>query len=401
MYRHLSRPRQDWQKTVVAQGLVFPTTDLPDGTKAPYWNESAYYELSGEQVEELEAATERLHGMCVEAARFLASGEMGDLGLPAGALELAAASLAEAAPSLYGRFDLRYDGLGPAKLLEYNADTPTGLVETAVVQWYWLEDVMPSCDQWNSVHERLVNAWRAVRPRLPSSLVHFAHHDADDTGEEWMTVAYLRDTCVQAGYTTVGITVPDIGWDHAAQRFVDLDDRPMHVVCKLYPWEDMLWEEFGRHVAEHPHAATWIEPVWKVLLSNKTLLAALWHLYPDHENLLPAFLDGPGALTEWVAKPLHGREGDSIRIHTEEFDHAQPGGYGAEGWVYQQWAPLPDFDGNRAVLGSWVVDGKSAGLGVRESDGWITDYYARSLKERNPRPDPPSRRTVPNRCPLR
>ena len=37
--------------------------------------------------------------------------------------------------SLYGRFDLRYDGQGPAKLLEYNADTPTSLFETAVFQW--------------------------------------------------------------------------------------------------------------------------------------------------------------------------------------------------------------------------------------------------------------------------
>src|SRR5205085_9315425 len=34
-------------------------------------------------------------------------------------------------PSVYGRFDLRHDGDGPAKLLEYNADTPTSLVEAA------------------------------------------------------------------------------------------------------------------------------------------------------------------------------------------------------------------------------------------------------------------------------
>jgi hypothetical protein len=61
-------------------------------------------------------------------------------------------------PSLYGRFDLRYDGTGPAKMLEYNADTPTSLVEAASVQWFWLEDRFPGADQWNSLHERLVAA---------------------------------------------------------------------------------------------------------------------------------------------------------------------------------------------------------------------------------------------------
>jgi hypothetical protein len=29
------------------------------------------------------------------------------------------------------------------------------------------------------------------------------------------------------------------------------------------------------------------------------------------------------------------------------------------------------------VLGSWVVDGNAAGLGIRESDGPVTDYWAR------------------------
>jgi glutathionylspermidine synthase len=38
---------------------------------------------------------------------------------------------------------------------------------------------------------------------------------------------------------------------------------------------------------------------------------------------------------------------------------------------------LPDFDGNRAVLGAWVVDGAPAGLGIRKTAGMITDGSAR------------------------
>lgn len=364
----------------MAQGLVYPTTRDADGREFPYWYEEACYELSPEDVDVLEAATERLHGMCLEAARFLAAGSMGNIGLVPGALRRAGESLASDPPSLYGRFDLRYDGSGPPKLLEYNADTPTGLVESSVVQWYWLEDTYPTQDQWNSVHERLILAWGRQAPRLAPAPVYFAHHQDEETGEEEMTVTYLRDTADQAGLATASLTVGDIGWAQDPGCFVDLDGAPLRTVFKLYPWEQMLAEEFGEHVESVPGgplSTTWIEPLWKVLLSNKALLAALWHLYPQDELLLPAYLDTPGSLQEWVAKPLHGREGDGIRIQADGVRQSQYGSAGTEGWCYQQWAPLPSYDGNKAVLGSWVIDGLSAGLGIRESDGWVTDHHAR------------------------
>ncbi len=43
-------------------------------------------------------------------------------------------------PSLYGRMDFARCGNAPVKLLEYNADTPTSLYESAYFQWLWLED---------------------------------------------------------------------------------------------------------------------------------------------------------------------------------------------------------------------------------------------------------------------
>ena len=63
-------------------------------------------------------------------------------------------------PSVYGRFDLRYDGEGPPKLLEFNADTPTGLVESAVTQWNWHLFTGQGADQWNALHDKLVAAWQ-------------------------------------------------------------------------------------------------------------------------------------------------------------------------------------------------------------------------------------------------
>ncbi len=377
MRRERSAARRDWRRTVESQGLVYPVTAREDGTEVPYWYEDAAYVLDEWEVEHLEEVTGRLHGMCVEAAHHLVTGTMGELGLSERVLALARDSLAADPVSVYGRFDLRYDGQGPAQLYEYNADTPTGLIESSVAQWYWVQDVRPERDQWNSLHERLVAAWRKNADRI-GPVLHLAHSETEPSGEEWMTVAYLRDTADQAGLNTVGMTMQQIGFDHDRRRFVDHEGRLIATCFKLYPWEDMVTDEFGDRLLADPDSTRWIEPLWKVVLSNKALLAALWHLYPGHENLIPAYLDKPWGMDSWIAKPLHGREGDGIRYVLDGTEHRTPDQhYGAEGYCYQQWAPPPDFDGNHAVLGAWVVDGHPAGAGIRESDGPITDYYAR------------------------
>lgn len=287
-------------------------------------------------------------------------------------------------PSIYGRFDLRYDGTGPATMLEYNADTPTSLVEVASPQWFWMEERFPGADQWNSLHERLVEAWRRQAPLLPPGPLHFAHSEGDELGEDLMTVAYLRETAQQAGIDTEALSVEQIGWDRLTRRFVDERLRFIRSCFKLYPWEWLTTDRFGSRVLDTldngggTGSTCWIEPAWKMLLSNKALLAILWELNPGHPNLLPAYLDGPRELAlngGYVSKPLLGREGAGVVVH-------EPGlapVVREEACCYQELAPLPDFDGNRVVLGAWVVENEAAGLGIRESSGLITDEYARFL----------------------
>ena len=383
MWRHATRPREDWQDIVTREGLVFPETDLPDGGKVAYWNEAAWYEVTMDEVLALEAATEQLWEMCVAAVARMAH-DLTDarLGLPPGSLALVRESIRRDEPSVYGRFDLRFDVDGSIKLLELNGDTPTGLVESGVVQWRWLESELPGSDQWNSLHERLIERWTDLdrRGALPGHEVHFFYSAAETTGEEEMTVRYMQDTAAQAGLLTYAHPIEQVGWNPRLGRFLDRDGRPVRNAFKLYPWEAMLGEEFGqvllaRHEVE---PVRWIEPAWKLMLSTKALLPVLWEMYPGHELLLPSYFDEPRELTDWVAKPLHGREGDNIRVHLADgTEQVQPGAYGAEGFVYQQWAPLPRFDGSHAMIGSWVVDGQAAGMIVRESDGYITDYYSR------------------------
>ncbi|MET8409271.1 glutathionylspermidine synthase family protein [Streptomyces sp. NPDC005195] len=389
MERRLLEPRPDWQQTVERQGLIYPLTRYPDDSLRPYWDESAYYAFSLPEVEALEDTVAELHRMCLAAAgHIVAENRFADLGITDPRVVRAVTEAwhrrAEL-PSLYGRFDLRYDGTGPAKLLEYNADTPTSLVEAASPQWFWMEDRFPGADQWNSLHERLVAGWRKQAALLPpGNPLYFAHSAEDELGEDLMTVAYLKETAEQAGLDTDWISVEEIGWDPLSGRFVDNRLRFIRACFKLYPWEWLTTDRFAGHVLDTldngggTGSTMWIEPVWKMLLSNKALLAILWELYPGHPNLLAAHLDGPrelAATTGYVAKPLLGREGAGVTVHEPGADPVPRD----EPCCYQELAPLPSFDGHRVVLGAWVVEDEPAGLGIRESAGLITDEYARFL----------------------
>jgi glutathionylspermidine synthase len=123
----------------------------------------------------------------------------------------------------------------------------------------------------------------------------------------------------------------------------------------------------------------WIEPIWKMILSNKALLAILWELNPGSPYLLPSFLDSPRYLSQWVKKPLLGREGANVTINGLE---SSEGEYGTGRFVYQEYVPLPSFDGAHPVIGSWVVGTESRGIGIRETDNLITDNLARFVPHR-------------------
>lgn len=373
MKRIALTPRPNWQKKVEEVGFLFHTAD-----QGPYWDESAYYQLTTKEVDELERATNELHAMCLEAVdHVIRRGRYAELHIPPHAATLIERSWNDEPPAIYGRFDLRYDGTSHPKLLEYNADTPTALLEAAVVQWYWLQDIAPSRDQFNSIHERLVAAWKDLKPHLEGDRLYFA---AMDTWEDTITATYMRDTAQQGGIKTEEIAIESIGWNRETRRFVDLADRPIGSIFKLYPWEWLVHEEFGVDLVPSYETTMWIEPAWKMVLSNKGILPILWELHPDHPNLLACYFE-EGRLDEYAKKPLLSREGSNITLVSASGTTAgsDDAGYGEEGYIYQALAPLPDFNGNHPVIGSWVIQGQSAGIGIRESSGPITNNTSRFI----------------------
>lgn len=372
--------RDDWRLTAAKVGFDFHTMD-----NERYWDESAYYALSLEEIERgIEAPSADIEAMCLELIDEVFDDErqLRRLHIPEPFWPMIAASWERDDPSLYGRLDLSFDGTGPAKLLEYNADTPTSLLEAAVFQWIWLEQsieraVLPTgADQFNAIHESLIEAWREF------DLTHRLHFTAAlESDEDAGTLAYLEDTARQAGSTTTMLDVGEIGLRDDG-RFVDMENRPITQAFKLYPWEWMFREAFGAHLIKSD--TRWIEPPWKAILSNKGLLPLLWEMFPGHPNLLPAwFDDDPAAValgSTYVRKPIYSREGANVTLvrgGETQFDRAGP--YGAEGFIRQAWAPTPNFAGRYPVLGSWIVAGEPCGLSIREDSGPITSNTSRFI----------------------
>jgi glutathionylspermidine synthase len=363
MKRLVIPERPDWRRRIEEQGLLFHA--LEDHRE--YWGEGRCYALTSHEVDALERATRDIYALCLEAAHeAVVHKRYAQLGVPPQAIPLVERAWHEEPPTLYGRLDFALGPDGVPKLLEFNADTPTSLLEASVIQWTWLQDCFPDRDQFNSIHEGLIATWRELAPRLGGPTVHFG---GVESLEDEMTLGYLRDTATQAGLSTEGLYMEQIGWNGA---FTDAHGQPIRSLFKLYPWEGLLADPFAAHLGEV--GLTWIEPAWKMLWSTKGLLPLLWELFPGHKNLLPASfepLEGP-----FVKKPLHGREGNNVTIAAEGVSISTSGPYEHEPFVYQRYTDLGEHDGMHPVVGSWLIGEEPAGIGIRETAGRVTDNTA-------------------------
>jgi glutathionylspermidine synthase len=390
MLRIPVKPRENWQATVESQGFHFHTPE-----DEPYWDESVCYLFNRRQVDQLEAATYALNDLCLEAVQHVIDNNLFHLfQIPPQFIPWLLQSWEEDEFTIYGRFDFAYDGQNAPKLLEYNADTPTSLLEAAVIQWFWFKDVEKnptafapqlarygSLDQFNSLHERLIEGWKTYNqliqsrrqsaPNLFNPTMYFASIRGNI--EDFMTVTYLRDTAQQAGLDTEYIDVENIGFNHDRQLFVDMQERPLHNIFKLYPWEWMIREQFSPFLLRT--LVHWLEAPWKMILSNKAILPILHQMFPDNPYILPASfepIDGPH-----VRKPILSREGANVAMVIGGKTVIETPGPYTGPYVYQQLAPLPDHAGNLPVIGSWLINGYAAGIGIREDTGPITGNTSR------------------------
>ncbi|KAK7951556.1 glutathionylspermidine synthase [Apiospora aurea] len=431
--------RPNATRLVQSQGLVYSYEPSSEGGDDPYWPDNRYYSFTSDEIALLETAGQDVFAMCCEAADYLVAHPdivTDKIAIPAFCLEQIARSWARepAWGSVYGRFDVCFGGLDhpdprlrAPKFYEFNADTPTSLVEAATIQWQWLEQTGHGRDQFNSLTERLVAAWwrnltlieaealggggGAAAHRPP--VVHFATSRGEPTGEDALNATLLMATCEQAGWRAEPVFMDQIGRSRDDGRFYDHKGRHIDVCFKLYPWEWMVEQPFGAACFRdmervsggggdvlllppgggnaYTGGTVWIEPPYKMLWSNKGLFAVLWQLFKDDPRsrwLLPTYFEAeaPASLTRYARKPLLAREGADVTLHLDGqvLDDTQTGQYGKEGYVRQELAEeeekgeRDEQDGGTSpttyypVLGLWFVDGEPAGMGIREDTRKIT-----------------------------
>lgn len=391
--------RPGWRDRATELGFTFA-----DMNGEPYWDETSAYRFTLREIEDdIEAPATELHQMCREAVAVAVVSEdwLTRMQIPRGTWDFVERAWAHAEPELYGRMDLAYDGQGPAKLLEYNADTPTSLYESASFQWIWFEEqqnagvLSPDTDQFNAIHEALIERWGQICD--PETEIHFAADSQNP--EDYATVEALAWAAREAGMGAHFTDLSAIGLTDEGQ-FADAQDRVIGTLFKLYPWEDMLRDAFAPNL--QPSGARFIEPPWKAVLSNKAILPLLWQMFPGHPNLLPAFFEADiaEALTGGtpapavaqafaaaedqlrrghVSKPIFSREGAGVRIFEDgrEVLSAPDHSYDQHPRIIQALAPIPQMGGAYPVIGAWIVGETCVGIGLREDAGRITHNMSR------------------------
>jgi glutathionylspermidine synthase len=390
MKRIAIQPRENLQAIANEYGFEFTVVD-----DKVYWDESAYYQFNLKQIEDhIEDPTNELHGMLLQVAHKVICSEelLTKLGIPARQWDLIRDSWHNDDPSIYGRLDLAYDGVNPVKLYEANYDTPTSLFEASVFQWDWMKEMQDKgafgrkfmraikADQFNSIHERLIAAWDGVAQHYDTHELHLACSTANV--EDKFTTLYMASTAAQAGLHTTLMDLSEIGIGtkkfDGAKCFTDMQDNAIGLLFKLYPYEQMFRDPFAAHLRSAGMGM--VEPSWKSVISNKGILPLLWKEYEGHPNLLEAhFGEAETAVTEgWVKKAFFSREGANIEYNDGAgvkvtSDEEEPAG----GYVIQKMHQLPCFDGNYPVIGSWVIGGEAAGIGIREDNTIITKNTSR------------------------
>jgi glutathionylspermidine synthase len=355
-------PRNNWQMLVEDAGFTYHTRE--DGT--PYWEENKAYKFTEEEIKKIESVTAELQKMFLKAIQIIFEKNwLQRLNIPVEFEQAVTRSWQRGDLNLYGRFDLIQDGAGELRLYEYNADTPLTLFETARIQRNWFKDkAIENASQFNIIEDKLTAAWPFIAERYANKtgLLHFSC--AKEFAEDIASTKYMQQLAQKSGVKTKMLFIDEIGWEAGKKNFVDLENAPMKTLFKTYPWEWMAGEDFGKYMTTD--TINVIEPIWKLILTNKAVMAVMWELFPGHPNLIPAYFDSGELHGSYVKRVKASREGQNITVvkngerifSTDESDGAE--------YIFQALVEPTKFDQDYAFIGSWIVGNTPAGIGVRE-----------------------------------
>jgi glutathionylspermidine synthase len=337
--------------------------------------------ISEDEAEAYYEATNELYDMYVQAAQHVIGNNLfHEIGIPFNLIDVIKESWENDVHwHLYGRFDLAGGVNGKdIKLLEFNADTPTALFETAIIQWAMLkQNGLEESSQFNTLYESLVdNFKRLVTLEEDVSSFedrydgwNFLFTSIKDNEEEENTVKLLQYIANDAGFNTQFAYIDDI--EFSSEEGVFYNDENYELWFKLIPWEDIALEESDlamllTNIIKNQKAIIF-NPAYTLLFQSKGLLKILWDLYPNHPLLLETSFE-PLANQKQVEKPIFGREGGSVSI-IDEYNQKvefEDGEYDNHKMVYQVYTDLAtDSKGNSYQAGVFYAY-EACGLGFRK-----------------------------------
>ncbi|MFD1953832.1 glutathionylspermidine synthase family protein [Paenibacillus thailandensis] len=283
--------------------------------------------------------------------------------------------------SRYARFDFAISDEGDIKLLELNADTPTGYVEAAeATPWVCAKHGIGTRN--GRMKELIAQAWAEERPDTAACVAYGSH--AEDSGTIDMLIKH-------SGLGVKAADCLELWVDNGVLK--DGRGEPIRRMFALYPKEWMHVDDGGDALAYALETGnlTLFNPVHAILLQSKGLQALIWGLYElgmfyDEEEretisryMLPTYnkavFDG-----SYVSKSMFGREGGSVTIYNEagELEAKDTDGFDTSSLfprVYQKRAELAsvrlEAGGFRLLTGVFVLNGEPCGL-LGRAGGLIT-----------------------------
>ena len=359
-------------------------------------DESAYISdelviLTKAEAEAYYKATNTLYNMYVEAAEYVIKNNLfHEIGIPFNLIEAIKESWDNDVHwHLYGRFDLAggIDGK-PIKLLEFNADTPTALFETAIIQWAMLKkNNLEESSQFNATYEALIDNFKRL-VTLEEDISTFEERYDDwkflftsirGNAEEENTVKLLQYIAEEAGYITEFAYMDEVEFDDKEGIF--FGDENYELWFKLIPWEDIALEESDlamllTNIIKNQKAIIF-NPAYTLLFQSKGLLKILWDLYPNHPLLLESSFE-PLEGQKQVKKPIFGREGGNVSIldkNALELESVE-GDYANHKMLYQTYTELATDTQDNSYQAGVFYAYEACGLGFRKG-GRILDNMSK------------------------
>ncbi|MEZ5476729.1 MAG: glutathionylspermidine synthase family protein [Thiolinea sp.] len=338
--------------------------------------------VTEDEAEAYYQAANTLYDMFVEAAQHVIDNDLFfELDIPFNLISQIKRSWENDDLHLYGRFDFSggLDGL-PIKLIEFNADTPTSLFETAVVQWALLKaNGMDEESQFNTVYEAILNNFRRLVTGEDDPANFDQHYQYQNIlfssmanlPEDERTVRFLQQIARDAGFQTDFAYMGDVAFSEQDGIFNSEQTR-FDYWFKLFPWEDIALETDGitgiLDEISHNNVATILNPAYTLLFQSKGILKILYELFPDSPYLLETRTE-PLQNKKQVSKTMFGREGANTAIHDSMGRVLKeiPGEYDNYRKVYQEFAPFPQDEEGRSYQAGVFFAWEGCGLGFRRA----------------------------------